>query len=86
VERELPQHAVPGQGDVHVAAGAPCRHHGRGLSTGSFSGSIGFDPFNTSDFEGLIRTIDAAPNRASFYTALDATATARSRRMNSRRA
>ena len=41
------------------------------VSTGSFSGSIGFDPFNTSDFEGLIRTINDAPNRASFYAALD---------------
>ena len=41
------------------------------VSVGSFSGSIGFDPFNTSDFEGLIRTIDGAPNRASFYSLLD---------------
>lgn len=41
------------------------------VSTGSFSGSIGFDPFNTSDFEGLIRTINAAPNRAAYYAALD---------------
>lgn len=42
------------------------------ISTGSFSGSIGFDPFNTSDFEGFIRTINGLPNRASFYGALDA--------------
>ena len=42
------------------------------VSIGSFSGSIGFDPFNTSDFEGLIRTIDAASNRNAFYAALDA--------------
>jgi hypothetical protein len=41
------------------------------LSTGSFSGSIGFDPFNTSDFGGFIDTINAAPNRAAFYSALD---------------
>lgn len=41
------------------------------VSIGSFSGSIGFDPFNTSDFEGLIRTINAAPNRNAYYTALD---------------
>lgn len=42
------------------------------LSAGSFSGSIGFDPLNTSDFEGLIRTIDASSNRASFYASFDA--------------
>ena len=42
------------------------------VSIGSFSGSIGFDPFNTSDFEGLIRTIDAASNRNDYYAALDA--------------
>lgn len=42
------------------------------VSTGSFSGSIGFDPFNTSDFEGLINTFDASPNRASYYAMFDA--------------
>lgn len=42
------------------------------ISSGSFSGSIGFDPLNTSDYEGLIRTIDASANRASFYAAFDA--------------
>lgn len=41
------------------------------VSTSSLSGSIGFDPFNTSDFGGLIDTINAAPNRSSFYAALD---------------
>jgi hypothetical protein len=41
------------------------------IATGSFGVSIGFDPFNTSDFEGLIRTINGLPNRAAFYGAFD---------------
>jgi hypothetical protein len=41
------------------------------ISTGSFSQSLRFDPFNTSDFNGFINTINGLPNRASFYTAFD---------------
>ncbi|MPY88337.1 MAG: TonB-dependent receptor [Luteitalea sp.] len=41
------------------------------LATGSFS-DLGFDPFNTSDFTGLIRTINGLPNRSEFYDLYDA--------------
>ena len=41
------------------------------ISTGSFSGDLEFDPFNTSDFGGLINTINGLPNRAQFYTLFD---------------
>jgi hypothetical protein len=41
------------------------------VSGGSWSG-LAFDVTNTSDFGGLIRTIDASPDRAAFYAAYDA--------------
>jgi hypothetical protein len=41
------------------------------LATGSFS-SIDFNVNNTSDFGGLINTINGLPNRAAFYAAFDA--------------
>ena len=41
------------------------------ITTGSYSQSLRFDPFNTSDLNGFIATINALPNRASFYTAFD---------------
>lgn len=44
------------------------------IATGSYSQSLRFDPFNSSDFGGFIRTIDAASNRASFYAAFDGNA------------
>ena len=40
------------------------------VSGGSWSG-LAFDVTNTSDFGGLIRTIDASPDRAAFYAAYD---------------
>lgn len=40
------------------------------LATGSFT-NLGFDPFNTSDFGGLIETIDGLPNRSTFYGLYD---------------
>jgi hypothetical protein len=40
------------------------------VSAGSWSG-LAFDVTNTSDFGGLIRTIDASPDRAAFYAAYD---------------
>ena len=40
------------------------------IATNSWS-VLAFDPFNTSDFGGLIRTIDALPNRAAYYNAFD---------------
>jgi hypothetical protein len=40
------------------------------VSGGSWSG-LAFDVNNTSDFGGLIRTIDAGPDRAAFYSAYD---------------
>jgi hypothetical protein len=43
----------------------------RQLDEGNFSGSSRFDPFNTSDYNGFISTVNAAPNRASFYAAFD---------------
>ncbi|MGH9204813.1 MAG: TonB-dependent receptor domain-containing protein, partial [Vicinamibacterales bacterium] len=52
------------------------RYSGGGVSaaqiaTGIWSG-LAFDVTNTSDFGGLIATIDARPDRARFYTAFDA--------------
>ena len=44
------------------------------VSTGSFTGDLEFDPFNTSDFGGFISTINAAPNRAQFYALFDTNA------------
>ena len=41
------------------------------ISTGSFSQSLHFDPFNTSDFNGFIATINGLPNRNAFYGAFD---------------
>ena len=41
-----------------------------GLISGSFSDSR-FDPTNSSDYNGFIRTVDGLPNRASFYTLYD---------------
>jgi len=41
------------------------------ISTGSFSGRD-FNVGNTNDFNGLMTTINAAPNRAAFYSAFDA--------------
>ena len=41
------------------------------LGTGSFS-AVDFNVTNTSDFGGLINTINALPNRAQFYSAFDA--------------
>jgi hypothetical protein len=41
------------------------------LGTGSFSG-IDFNITNTNDFAGLLNSINAAPNRAAFYSAFDA--------------
>jgi len=42
------------------------------IATGSYSQSLRFDPFNTSDFNGFIATVNGLSNRASFYTAFDA--------------
>jgi hypothetical protein len=42
-----------------------------GISTGSYSQSLRFDPFNTSDLGGFITTVNAAPNRAQFYSLFD---------------
>ena len=42
-----------------------------GIAGGSWTG-LQFDVTNTSDFNGLIRTIDASPDRAAFYNAYDA--------------
>jgi hypothetical protein len=36
--------------------------------------NLRFDVFNESDFNGFINTVNALPNRASFYTAFDANA------------
>ncbi len=44
------------------------------VATGSFSQSLRFDPFNTSDFNGFIATINGLPNRNAFYTAYDTNA------------
>jgi Carboxypeptidase regulatory-like domain len=41
------------------------------LGTGSFS-DVNFNVTNTSDFGGLINTINALPNRAQFYSVFDA--------------
>ncbi|HET7217944.1 MAG TPA: TonB-dependent receptor [Vicinamibacterales bacterium] len=41
------------------------------LSTGSFS-AIDFNVNNTSDFGGLLNTINGSPNRAQFYSLYDA--------------
>ena len=41
-----------------------------GLISGSFSDSR-FDPTNSSDYNGFIRTVDGLSNRASFYTLYD---------------
>ena len=41
------------------------------VATGSYSQSLRFDPFNTSDLNGFIATVNAAPNRAAFYSAFD---------------
>jgi hypothetical protein len=40
------------------------------LSTGSFSDS-NFDPFNTSDLEGFLRTVNGLPNSGDFYALYD---------------
>ena len=40
------------------------------LFTGSFSDTR-FDPSNSSDYSGFIRTVDQLPDRASFYTLYD---------------
>ncbi|HUR19882.1 MAG TPA: TonB-dependent receptor, partial [Vicinamibacterales bacterium] len=44
------------------------------VATGSYSQSLRFDPFNTSDFNGFIATVNAAPNRNAFYAAFDTNA------------
>ena len=41
------------------------------ITTGSYTQSLRFDPFNTSDLGGFISTVNAAPNRAQFYTLFD---------------
>jgi len=41
------------------------------IAAGGWTG-LQFDVSNTSDFNGLIRTIDASPDRTAFYTAYDA--------------
>ncbi len=43
---------------------------GAGLSSGSFSNRR-FNPATTSDFAGLINTINGLPNRAAFYSLYD---------------
>jgi hypothetical protein len=44
------------------------------IVSGGISGNIQFDPTNPSDVNGLIRTIDAHPNRAAIYSAYDTNA------------
>ncbi len=44
------------------------------IATASFSQSLRFDPFNTSDFNGFIATVNALPNRNAFYAAFDTNA------------
>jgi hypothetical protein len=41
------------------------------VAGGSWTG-LAFDVTNTSDFNGLIRVVDASPDRAAFYSAYDA--------------
>ena len=38
---------------------------------GAFSQSLRFNPFNTSDYNGFIATVNGLPNRAAFYSAFD---------------
>jgi hypothetical protein len=40
-------------------------------ATGSYSGSLRFDPTNTSDYNGFIATVNGLPNRDAFYAAFD---------------
>ena len=44
------------------------------ISTGSYTQSLRFDPFNTSDFNGFIATVNGLPNRNAFYAAYDTNA------------
>jgi hypothetical protein len=52
------------------------QYRGAGITAGQVAGGswtgLQFDVTNTSDFNGLIRTIDASADRAAFYTAYDA--------------
>jgi hypothetical protein len=41
------------------------------IATGSFTQSLRFDPFNESDYNGFIATINGLSNRQSFYDAFD---------------
>ena len=41
------------------------------IATGSYTQSLRFDPFNSSDFNGFINTINGLPNKGSFYAAYD---------------
>jgi hypothetical protein len=41
------------------------------IATGSFTQSLRFDPFNTSDLNGFIATVNGLPNRNQFYAAFD---------------
>lgn len=61
--------------DGSIYANLASSFAGRGISaadiaSGSWS-NLQFDVFNTSDFGGLIRTIDGRSDRARFYAALD---------------
>ncbi|MGE0462886.1 MAG: TonB-dependent receptor, partial [Vicinamibacterales bacterium] len=60
-------------GAIYVNLAAP--YAGRGISAADIAGgswsNLQFDVFNTSDFGGLIRTIDGRSDRARFYAALD---------------
>jgi hypothetical protein len=44
------------------------------VATGSYSQSLRFDPFNSSDLNGFIATVNGLPNRAAFYAAFDTNA------------
>ena len=61
---------------VYTSLGAP--YIGAGITANDIAGGTGlswtdlaFDVTNASDFGGLINAIDASPNRASLYAALD---------------
>ena len=41
------------------------------VSGGSFSGSVGFDPFNVSDFSEFLREVNKRPNPAAFIAPFD---------------
>ena len=41
------------------------------IESGGISGNLAFQPSNSSDFGGLIRTIDSRPDRQAFYDAYD---------------